>query len=677
MGRSVNGGWFPGRSGPGRVRSTVLRGAVMAAALSSTFCNPADESEPPAKARGELTTAPLPQNLAPFNIIGFIESFTLDAPADPLSAGKMVVNGMTVIIPRNTIITMPAAFLTPQQLFAAAPAPWGPTQSGLALSDTPKPFTTYEATLDGNRVGDQFIAGLVSISQQSLNAATGVINFVDYEHGELRVGGPLGQPEGARVQINDPDGEYGRVMTPDGRFTVDPENPTIHAATGYPMCVPRVDPATGDPLCPETNRPRDPMTGAFLSNFVMEHAGPTDPTQQAPFEVGDYITYSGGVYHDDRGDFVSAFNIDANLGIFTEPGTTPSYLATEGVLIGTGGVPLPGVPQEATIRVNIVGFTTDPTTVVDIFGIDVAPCSGEEHERFFATANPLAQGLPGRFRFIVDALNTAPITREIILRNRSGIVEGVANKLTAGQYRTPVGEFIFAENFILGSPTIPLNLQDFPYLAQGSGPLNGTGPVVGQLSPWPGVPTPPAAVCDGPNNTNSAPVANAGPDLTVAAGSTVRLDGRKSFDPDFTPLTFTWTQESGPPVDLNASGAAATFTAPALPMGGAPVTLTFRLTVSDGITTPDPSDTVTVTVRAPLDTVTITAATFRARRQILTVTATSTDPNAILILSGFDVMTNNGDGTYTFTAIGQVNPETVTVNSNLGGSASSPVAFRL
>jgi hypothetical protein len=40
-------------------------------------------------------------------------------------------------------------------------------------------------------------------------------------------------------------------------------------------------------------------------------------------------------------------------------------------------------------------------------------------------------------------------------------------------------------------------------------------------------------------------------------------------------------------------------------------------------------------------------------------------------------MTNNGDGTFTFTAIGQENPGTVTVNSSLGGSATAPVAVRL
>jgi hypothetical protein len=174
-------------------------------------------------------------------------------------------------------------------------------------------------------------------------------------------------------------------------------------------------------------------------------------------------------------------------------------------------------------------------------------------------------------------------------------------------------------------------------------------------------------------------VANAGPDITVGSGVTVLLDGGKSFDPDFTTPTFSWTQVGGDPVTLmgGANAAQRTFVAPRLNMGQMSKTFTFRLTVSDGITTPNPFDEVTVTVRPPLDTVTITAATFRVRRSILTVTATSTNPAAILNLAGFDVMTNNGDGTYTFDAIGQTNPGTVIVNSSLGGSASAPVAVRL
>ena len=51
----------------------------------------------------------------------------------------------------------------------------------------------------------------------------------------------------------DPTGRYGIVQSTglDDRFQVDPDNPTVRSATGFPMCVPRSDPAAGDdPLCP-------------------------------------------------------------------------------------------------------------------------------------------------------------------------------------------------------------------------------------------------------------------------------------------------------------------------------------------------------------------------------------------------------------------------------------------
>lgn len=91
---------------------------------------------------------------------------------------------------------------------------------------------------------------------------------------------------------------------------------------------------------------------------------------------------------------------------------------------------------------------------------------------------------------------------------------------------------------------------------------------------------------------NEAPVADAGEDQIVAAGSVVTLDGSGSSDPDEgDELAFTWTRVSGPEVTLtHADQAIATFTAPA-----ALSTLTFRLEVDDG-QGGSASDEVTVVV---------------------------------------------------------------------------------
>src|SRR4051812_44867640 len=118
---------------------------------------------------------PAPGGAAPFDVIGFIDAATVTPEADGFSGGGTVtVNGTNITVPRNTLLQMPAFALTWQELFQMAPAPYGPTQSGLAKADTPAPATTYEIHVQGNRIvsggKEQYIAGLVFIAQQSANA---------------------------------------------------------------------------------------------------------------------------------------------------------------------------------------------------------------------------------------------------------------------------------------------------------------------------------------------------------------------------------------------------------------------------------------------------------------------------------------------------------------------------
>jgi len=113
----------------------------------------------------------------------------------------------------------------------------------------------------------------------------------------------------------------------------------------------------------------------------------TNPVRMAPFEVGDYVDYSGALTSDDDGDLVSAHSVIANVGLFTAPGTQPTYTAIDVVLLGVGGVPDPFLPQEATVRSKLEGFTTDPTSLgVDLYAIDVDACTGQESWRYYASA---------------------------------------------------------------------------------------------------------------------------------------------------------------------------------------------------------------------------------------------------------------------------------------------------
>jgi hypothetical protein len=91
---------------------------------------------------------------------------------------------------------------------------------------------------------------------------------------------------------------------------------------------------------------------------------------------------------------------------------------------------------------------------------------------------------------------------------------------------------------------------------------------------------------------NQAPVANAGTDRSVSAGASATLDGRGSSDPDNgpQPLTYAWTQLSGPAATLaNANSSQPSFT-PAT--AG---TYVFRLTVNDGAASSSDDISVTAT----------------------------------------------------------------------------------
>ena len=86
-------------------------------------------------------------------------------------------------------------------------------------------------------------------------------------------------------------------------------------------------------------------------------------------------------------------------------------------------------------------------------------------------------------------------------------------------------------------------------------------------------------------NLNHIPVADAGPDQTVAELAPVTLHGENSFDCDNDVFDLTWVQVSGPTVTLSdPTSANPTFTAPEMLAGGntgVVATVVFKLEVSD------------------------------------------------------------------------------------------------
>jgi hypothetical protein len=682
--------------------------------------------------------------VSPFDMIGFIQTATVAGGAgntDYFAGGNVEVDGVNVVIPRNTIFQMPATQMTWADMFLNAPAPYKSLgQSGMALSDTPKPLTTYEIHVQGNRVvnpstgQDQYIAGLVFIAQQSVTSGQGIINSIDYSSctagvpcmPDVWVGTTLSTAAtpsnaGARIRINTPSGRYGAPDANlasglvDKRFTADEDNPTITTRTGYPMCLPRADPkVANDSLCPQWNRPIDPFTGAYSVNYTMAAAPagvagadgithqvgyPTpavkpDPFEQTPLEVGDYITYAGNLVQDkpcvagapvSSCTYVSAHTLTGELGIYTAPGSWPVYTFMSEFLLGVGGTANPIFPQEAVEKVFGDFFTTDSSQLVDVYAVDINSTTGEETHRYYGSTDPFGPplgGLKGRARFRVTVGNFLPPTRAMAVSSRS-LTQGApldsifpttrlaANGLKAGYFEAPDFAFIFPENLLLGSPQIPLTFQEFPFLANGSGPyvpfLSGGASVgiVGQLSPWPNLNAPPVLA----NSTGVAmiqpPIPSAGPTQTVPSGSTVTLDASGSVDPNVPALAmiYTWQQIAGPSVLLQNTDPMLPinkFVAPTLPAGSLPVVLTFQLAVCNGITCGGVASvniTVVASASAPSVTFSATPNVNVTLNQAVTLTAAVTGGTAPLTY----VFTQTAGTPATIAGIG--NTRTVTLSA--------------
>jgi hypothetical protein len=672
-----------------------------------------------------------------FDITGFIQSATLGGPgAGAHMGGSITVNGHVIVVPSETIVILPASALTWQELFALAPAPYTGAATGMALSDVPAPMTTYEAQVIGNRViggpagADVYIAGLIYISQHALNTGSGFINCINYATGEMLVGGPIGNcAVGARVQINDPiittvgdvavgTGRYSRGQSPDPRFQVDQDNPTIASATGFPMCMPRVvaDPnIAGNPddgLCPITQRPfvgypscLNPATaGARCTSFTTlpPGGGAPDPSIQAPFEVGDWVTFAGTLVQDCAmtgcpgggptagpwpaagvgATYISAHTISNNTAIYTFPGTNPAYVATEVTIIGTGGLTVLGA-GEAVVRTRFEGMTSDvdPTgaaqRIIHLYGIDFDPATGATSDRDFGTigVDPGPENglgaVKGRWRFRPPCLvfGGVPTVKNCVMnasgsflpppREMRAVIQGAftapitaaspraANGIVFGQYHAPILEYIFPEN-VPGAPIPENNFNTIPFLAQG-GYTSGPGTLVGQLNPWPSNIVPPP--------TCTAVAANSGGPYTVASGGTVTLAGTATGT---APITFSWALP-GVGTISSTSIANPVYTAPIVAVATV-VPLTLTATNCSGASVS--SSATTVTINAPTDptvnsvpTVTVVSGTGGS------FLATGSDPNVPALLP------------LTFNAVQTSGPALIGITVTPASPTSATVSF--
>jgi hypothetical protein len=273
------------------------------------------------------------------------------------------------------------------------------------------------------------------------------------------------------------------------------------------MCIPRVDPALNlvDPLCPLTNR-YDAKGNPLMSiqfGAPPVAAGLPDPLTMAPLAVGDYITFNG----QQVGSTFEISSLEANVNLLTAPGTQPAYMAVEAVQIG---ITSPATGNFAIAESKATIFTTDPGATIGWFVQDVDPCTGVITERLVNDLQSSDNAAPpvGRAVFRLGKILLTPSTRNVVFRMVSGSVPtNTVGNITAGVYVQPVFDFVFPELTVPGAPFAANAFDVMPFLALGSGPYVpgnlltpplATPPIIGQLSPWPGVPIPAPTSCPPP-----------------------------------------------------------------------------------------------------------------------------------------------------------------------------------
>jgi hypothetical protein len=674
----------------------------------------------------------------PFDMVGFLQDAGLGAPPTPgvpgqhltfssanrTQSGWMSVNDHAILVPQNTVLQMPATSMTWADLFdpagAAAGVTAGGIQTGMALADvTPKLAGTYEIHVQGNIINGQYIAGLIFIAPQSLNIGNGFVSHIDYNTGDIYVNGGPGGVE-RRLQINDPIGRFGKAHSPDQRFTIDEDNPTIHANTGYPMCVPRSDPAVQpDNLCPEINRPKNPL-GGWVMNFTMPDPAVrlnTDPDAglMAPFEVGDYLTYSGMLVPDSTqasGYYISVYNIDNNVGIYTAPLADPVYVVMGEFLQGTGGVANIAFPQETTSKVKVEGMSTDsdPRRTVDIAARDT-DCNGIVTERApWIAGFPIDPGPPtgakrGRIRWRPNGGPFLPPAKEImIVESGANTSKPTKNGLFPGQYYAPEFAFIFPEGLAAGDPPITLNFSDFVWLVNGIGPFGNVN--IGQLSPFPDLNAPVATCSFNATLANAVVTADAGGPYTLQLASSgsgsVALASNPAtgvVGPSFsvpagaTP-TFRWTilnqQPAGQPqLTLSANNVLnPTVSISGLATITAPITFQLSLVVTNNANPQSPSQAsvTTVTVMPPVQPPIVQSLTLSAANVAtggaFSATALGLDPGGLSLTYTFAVSGPAGCATVlgtqpqasnvgSFTAVGTIAPPATSLSCTVSASATN------
>jgi hypothetical protein len=181
---------------------------------------------------------------------------------------------------------------------------------------------------------------------------------------------------------------------------------------------------------------------------------------------------------------------------------------------------------------------------------------------------------------------------------------------------------------------------------------------------------------------NSPPVAIAGPDQNGVAAGQINLDGSASYDPDGDPITFLWTQTSGPTVSLSTPTQAKTSFAAV-----AGQSYTFKLTVTDSgglsssavtrVSTTSPTSAVIVRFDATPNQIT-PGGNSTLNWVVQNATAVSINNNiGNVAATGSTTVSPTQTTTYTLTATGASGTVTATATVTVGTApAGNPQIVR-
>ncbi|KAH7067597.1 hypothetical protein BKA63DRAFT_424092 [Paraphoma chrysanthemicola] len=419
-----------------------------------------------------LSVAQLPK-IIPFLVTGGLDGCS--AGSEFNSGGSVQVNGFNIQVPKNLIVQFPTVFAPFKDLCGAGAA-------------------GFETTVVGNLVGETIIAGQITVAQRfGLEVSQGYIAAINSD-GTLSIAG------GVRVRLNDPDGLFGPKFDTAPMWVADTSSPSVTSFSGFPMCIPYVG---NTETCLSSNRPNGQSFNA------------PDPLRMVPLKVGDFIEYSG--LKVGSNEILASEITCISLHITTQAGTdVPNYIRVEEMLVG-----VPDTANNVEVAdIRVIGFLSScANAVVNIHAIDVDPCTGKESYRQVGITTP-KQETRCKWEARIASPAQAPYTREYRITTNTPVKE-TKDGVKAGQYVTPVTEWIFPEVDVPGTNPPPYPFGDIRDLVQGT-VLDGKQ--FGPLSPFPGASPPAPSKSCSPNDLldpNAAPTPTPGdsptnPDPPVA-----------------------------------------------------------------------------------------------------------------------------------------------------------------